>query len=58
MALWDINERRVLWFCEGPQCRVMPGQGRRSGWVSESEEGVWDRVFSEEKEKMGIKFEI
>ena len=56
--MWDINERRVLWFCEGPQCRVMPGQGRRSGWVSESEEGVWDRVFSEEKEKMGIKFEI
>ncbi|KRY62484.1 hypothetical protein T4D_1741, partial [Trichinella pseudospiralis] len=32
MALWDINERRGPWSCEGsmPQCRGMPGQGSRS----------------------------
>ena len=39
------------WFCEGsmPQCRGMPGQGSRSGWVSEQEEKGWDRG-NEEKE--------
>jgi hypothetical protein len=35
MALWDINERRGSRSCDGsmPQCRGMPGQGSRSGWV-------------------------
>jgi hypothetical protein len=51
MALWDINERRGSWPCEGsmPHCREMPGQGSGSEWVSEQGEGAWDReVFGEE----------
>jgi hypothetical protein len=44
MALWDINERRSPWPCEGlmPQCRGMRGQGSRSGCVGEQGEGAWD----------------
>ena len=31
------NGRRAPWSCEGwmSQCRGMPGQGGRSGWVGE-----------------------
>ena len=29
------------------QCRGMPGQGSRSGWVEEKREQGWDRRFSE-----------
>jgi hypothetical protein len=43
-SLWDIDERRGPWFCEGsmPQCRGMLGPGSRSGWVGEQgeEEGI------------------
>ena len=37
--------------CEGsmPQCREMPGQGSRSGWVGEQGEEGWDREFLERK---------
>jgi hypothetical protein len=30
MALWDINERRGPWSCEGSmsQCRRIPGSGK------------------------------
>ena len=46
-----------------PQCREMPGQESRSGWVSEQREGGWDRVFFfffflEGKWGKGIKFEM
>ena len=54
MALWDINEKRGLWPCEGSiaQCRGMPGQGSGSGWIIEKEEGKWDRgVFGGEIKK-------
>jgi hypothetical protein len=54
MALWNINERRGSWCCEGlmPQFRVMPGQGSRSGWVSEQGEGGWIKwVFVGEMKK-------
>jgi hypothetical protein len=45
MTLWDINERGGPWPCEGlmPQCRGMPRQGSRSGWVNEQGEDGWDR---------------
>jgi hypothetical protein len=44
MVLWDISERRGLWSSEGlmSQCRKMPGQGSRSGWVSEQGGGGWN----------------
>ena len=54
MALWDINERRGPWPCEGsmPQCRGMPGQGSRSGWVSEQGEEGWEMgLFRREMRK-------
>ena len=46
MALWDTNERRGLWPCEGSvlQCRGVPGQGSRSGWVSK--QGMGDKIGS------------
>jgi hypothetical protein len=36
MALWDINERRDPWSCEGlmSQFREIPGQGKEVWWVS------------------------
>ena len=40
-----------------PQCRGMPGQGSRNGWVGEQGEGGWDRGFSEGKAGKGITFE-
>jgi hypothetical protein len=47
-VLKDINVRRSPWSCEGlmPQCREIPGQGSRSGWVGEQGErdgkgGFW-----------------
>ena len=41
-----MNERRDPWPCEGslPQCSVIPGQGNRSGCVSEQGEGRLCRV--------------
>jgi hypothetical protein len=36
----------------------MSGQGRRSGWVGEQEEGRWDKGFSEGKLGKGIIFEM
>ena len=54
-ALWDINERRGPWSCEGPQCRGMPGHGSRSG---EQREGDKIGGFSERKLGKGIKFEM
>jgi hypothetical protein len=33
----------------------MPGQGSGSGWVSEQEEGGWDRGFSEGEMRKGKK---
>ena len=41
-----------------PQCRGVPGQGSRSGWVGEQGEEVWDREFSEVKPGKGITFEM
>jgi hypothetical protein len=60
MALLDINGRRGSWSYEGsmPQCRGMPGQGSRSGWVGEQWEGGWNRGFSEGKLGKGITFEM
>jgi len=38
MALLGINGRRGPWSYESlmPQCRGMPGQGVRRGWVGEN----------------------
>jgi hypothetical protein len=60
MALSDINGSRGSWSCEGytPQCRGMPGQGSRSGWVGEQEEEGWDKRSSEGKPGKGITFEM
>jgi hypothetical protein len=57
MALWDINERRGPWSCEGSmsQCRGMPGQGSGSGWVSEQGGGDGIGGFSEGKMREGDK---
>jgi hypothetical protein len=60
IALWDINERRGPWFCEGlmPQCRGMPGQRSGNGGVIEQGEWGWDRGFLEGKRGKGIKYLI
>jgi hypothetical protein len=60
MALLDMNGRRGPWSYEGSmsQCRGMPGQGSRSGWVDEQGEGGWDRRFLEGKLGKGITFEM
>jgi hypothetical protein len=36
-ALLFVNGRKCPWSCEDsmPQCRKMPGQGSKSGWVDE-----------------------
>ena len=39
-----------------PQCRGMPGQGSRSGWVGERGERARDRVFLVGKLGKGITF--
>jgi hypothetical protein len=59
MALWDINERKGPWPCEGsmPQSRGMAGQGSGSGWVSKQGEGDSMGRFRGEMRK-GIKFEM
>jgi hypothetical protein len=61
-GLWDINERRGPWSCEGsmPQCREMPGQGSGSVWVGKQGKGggEWDREFLEGKQEKGITFEM
>jgi hypothetical protein len=59
MALWDINERRGPWSCEGsmPLCRGIPGEGSRSGWVGEQGEGEWDGRELEGKPGKVITFE-
>jgi hypothetical protein len=31
------------------QCRGMPGQGSRSGWVGEQGKGGWDRGVNQER---------
>jgi hypothetical protein len=36
-----------------PQYRGMPGQGGRSRWVGEHEEGGWDRGFFEGNQERG-----
>jgi hypothetical protein len=46
-----------------PQCRRMPRQGGRSGWVFEhphrsNGRGGWDRVLLERKKGMGITSEM
>jgi hypothetical protein len=60
MALLDINGRKGPWSCEGliPQCRGMPEQGNRSGWVGEQGEGEGDREFSDGEPGNGITFEM
>jgi hypothetical protein len=60
MALWDINEKRGPWFCEGlmSQCRGMPGPGSGSRWVGEQGKGGRVRGFSEGKPGKGITFEM
>jgi hypothetical protein len=60
MALLDINGRIVPWSYEGsmPQCRRMPGQESRSGWVDAQGKGGWDRGFLEGKPRKGLTFEI
>jgi hypothetical protein len=59
MALLIISGRGGSWSYEDLvlQCRGLPGQGSRSGWVGEQEEGGRDRVFLEEKPGKGITFE-
>jgi hypothetical protein len=60
MAFLDINGRRVPRFCEGtmPQCRGIPSQGSRSGWVSEHGVGGWDEWFMEGKTGKWITIEM
>jgi hypothetical protein len=60
MDLSDINGRRGPWSCEGsmPQYRGMPGQGSRSGWMTDQGEEGWDREFSEGKPGKGTTFEM
>jgi hypothetical protein len=41
-----------------PQCRVMPGQESRSGWVGEQGKGGGDRGFSEGRPGKEITFEM
>ena len=41
-----------------PQCRGMPGQKSRSGWVGEQAEGGWDGDVFEGKSGKGIKFQM
>jgi hypothetical protein len=55
MALLDIRGRRSPWSCEElmPQCRGIPGQGSRNGWVSEQGEGGCDRVVFREEMRKG-----
>jgi hypothetical protein len=60
MALWDINEKRGLWSCEGstPQCRGIPGHWSGIRWVSNQGEGEWHGGGSEGKWRKRIKFEM
>jgi hypothetical protein len=53
MVLWDIKERRSPWSYEGLmlQCKGMPGQGSRSGWVVEQGEEGWDGGVRRETRK-------
>jgi hypothetical protein len=55
MALWDINERRCPWSCEGsmPQFRRMPGQENRRRWVSDQGEGGREDGFQRGNEERG-----
>lgn len=48
---FNISESRGPWSSDGsmPQGKGKPGQGSRSGWVSEYGEGKWGRGFSERK---------
>ena len=59
-GLWDINERRGPWSCEGlmPQYRGMPGPGSGSGWVGKQGKGGRGRGPSEGKSGKGITFEM
>ena len=41
-----------------PQCRGMPGQGSRSGWVGEHREGDGDLGFIEGKLGKGVIFKM
>jgi hypothetical protein len=47
MALWDINERRGPWPCEGliSQCRQMPNRESGVGRLVSRKEGCDSRVF-------------
>ena len=38
-----------------PQCRGMPEQGSRSGWVGEQGEGAWDMVVFRGEMRKGDK---
>ena len=60
MALLEISGRRGPWSCDVSmlQCRRMPGQGSRGGWVGEQREGGLDRGYSEWKPGKGITFEV
>jgi hypothetical protein len=40
------------------QCKGIPGEGSRSGWVGEQGKGSWDRGFGEGKPGKGTTFEI
>jgi hypothetical protein len=63
MALSGINERGGRWYSEGlmTQCREMPGQGGRSGWVDgrarskKQREMEGDQVFQKGKAEKGRK---
>jgi hypothetical protein len=47
MALCDINEKKGPWYCEGPQCRRIPGQGVGKLVSRGREDGIGE--VSEEK---------
>jgi hypothetical protein len=46
LKIWYIY---TVEYYSATQYRVMPGQGSKSGWVSEQLDGGCDVVFSEEK---------
>jgi hypothetical protein len=60
MKLSDINGKRDPWSCEGSmsQCRGMPGQGSRSGWVGKQGERGWDKRFLKGKPGKQLAFEM
>jgi hypothetical protein len=54
MTLLVTNGRKGHWFCDGsmPQCRGMPRQGSRRGFVDERQEQEGIKGFQRENQEM------